>query len=202
MLHLEVTSYQGLPPEQPASLHVGSGTYVLGRNPENDLALSDPERLVSGRHARIEVRDDGVWLTDESTNGTSLNQSAERLPTNQPVQLHDGDSLSVGPYEIAVSISSDGMAAPADPFAADDAAFAGIGAPEAAPDIMELLGGSGGTPSGHEAMPPEDPFGDAHPLDAFLTGPAPSDDAPRAAEPSPTPAENVYFRPPDRKSVV
>ena len=82
----------------------------MGRNPDNDLALGDPERLVSSRHARIEIRDDGVWLIDQSTNGTFLNQSADRLPPNQPVALHDGDTLSVGPYEIAVSIESGGRA--------------------------------------------------------------------------------------------
>jgi len=197
MLHLEVTSYEGLPPDHPASLHVGNGIYAIGRNPENDLALSDPERLVSGRHARIEVRDDGIWLIDESTNGTSLNQSAERLPTHQPVALHDGDILSVGPYEIAVSIETDDLGMVADPFVSEDPAFAGIGGPGAAPDIMELLGGSSGQPAGNDGLPPEDPFADAHPLDAFLTGPAPEDDAPRAAEPHPTPVENVYFRSPE-----
>ena len=200
-LHLEVTSYRGLPPDQPASLHAANGACTLGRNPDNDLALGDPERLVSSRHARIEIRDDGVWLIDQSTNGTFLNQSADRLPPNQPVALHDGDTLSVGPYEIAVSIDLGGSGMATDPFAVDEAALPGMGSPGAAPDIMNLLGGSGGQPAGNERRQTDDPFADAHPLDAFLAGPAPNDEEPRAAEPRPTPVEHVFFRPPETQAI-
>ena len=200
-LHLEVTSYRGLPPERPLSLHAASGICTVGRNPDNDLALGDPERLVSSRHARIEVRDDGVWLIDQSTNGTFLNQSPDRLPPDQPVALHEGDTLSVGPYEIAVSIDLGGNGLATDPFAVDEAALPGMESPGAAPDIMNLLGGSGGQPAGNERRQTDDPFADAHPLDAFLAGPAPNDVEPRAAEPRPTPVEHVFFRPPETQAI-
>jgi type VI secretion system protein len=200
-LRLEVTSYRGLPPEQPASLHVGSGVYAIGRGPENDLVLGDPERLVSSRHARLEIRDDGVWLIDQSTNGTFLNQSADRLPPNQPVALHDADTVSIGPYEVAVSIDGAGTGAGTDPFAPDEVALPGMESPGSAPDIMNLLGGSGGQPAGNEQRQTEDPFADAHPLDAFLTGPAPMDEGPRAAEPHPTPVEHVFFRAPESQAI-
>ncbi len=200
-LHLEVTSYRGLPPEQAASLHVGSGVYALGRNPENDLVLGDPERLVSSRHASVEIRDDGVWLIDQSTNGTFINQSADRLPPSQPVALHDGDTIAVGPYEIAVSIDSGERVKETDPFAVDEAAMPGIGSPGGAPDIMNLLGGNSGQPAGNKQRQTEDPFADAHPLDPFLAGPAPVDEGPRAAEPHPTPVEHVFFRAPEIQAI-
>ena len=76
-----------------------------------------------------------------------------------------------------------------------------MGSPGAAPDIMNLLGGSGGQPAGNERRQTEDPFADAHPLDAFLAGPAPSDEGPRAAEPRPTPVEHVFFRPPETQAI-
>ena len=203
MLHLEVTSFRGLPPEQPAGLHAGNGAYTLGRNPDNDLALGDPERLVSGRHARIEVRDDGVWIFDQSTNGTFLNQSADRLPPNQPVALHDGDSLSIGAYELAVTIVAGpgANAFDASDFGPAEAALPGLASPGPAPDIMNLLGGSGGQPAGDLHRQSEDPFADAHPLDAFLEGPAAQEQGPRAAEPRQTPVEHVFFRPPEVQSI-
>jgi len=200
-LRLEVTRYLGLSPEQPAGLRIGGGTCTLGRNPDNDLALADPERMVSGRHARIEIRDDGIWLADQSTNGTFLNGSPERLPPNQPVALHDGDTLSIGPYEIAVSIDADEGWAATDPFAQDEAALPGMQNPGAGPDIMDLLGGGGGQPAGNDRRSVEDPFADAHLLDPFLSGPGAVDESPRAAEPRPTPVEHVFFRPPETQAI-
>lgn len=200
-LHLEVTSCRGLPPEQPEGLRVGSGVYTLGRSPESDFVLSDPERQVSSCHARIEVRDDGVWLTDQSTNGTFLNQSADRLPPGQPVPLHDGDTLTIGSYEVAVWIEADALGPPPEPLVLDEEALPGMGHPEAAPDIMDLLGGSGGQPAAHAQGQTGDPFADAHAMDAFLTGPASMDERPRPAESRPTPVEHVFFRPPQTQAI-
>jgi type VI secretion system protein len=201
VLRLEVLRYRGLPPEQPLGLSLRGGACALGRGPDNDLALGDPERLVSGHHADVEIRGDGVWIIDRSTNGTFLNGSPERLPAGQPVELHGGDTLAIGPYEIAVAIDSDqGLSAP-DPFALDQVPLPGMVAPGPAPDIMELLGGSGGQPARLDRVPSADPFADARPLDPFLEGPTPQDAGPRAAEPRPTPVEHVFFRPPESEPI-
>jgi type VI secretion system protein len=200
-LRLEVIRHRGLPPEQPVSLHLGGGACTLGRNSDNDLVLADPERLVSGRHASIEVRDDGIWLSDRSTNGTFINRSPERLPPNRPVALHDGDTLSIGPYDIAVAIDAEERLPETDPFAQDEAILPGMQSPGPEPDIMDLLGGSGGQPASKDRGPSDDPFADAHPLDAFLAGPAPVDEGPQAAEPRATPVEHVFFRPPESQPI-
>ncbi|MGE5152924.1 MAG: type VI secretion system-associated FHA domain protein TagH [Bdellovibrio bacteriovorus] len=201
VLRLEVLRYRGLPPEQPLGLAHRGGACTLGRSPDNDLALVDPERLVSSHHADIEMRGDGVWIIDRSTNGTFLNGSPERLPAGQPVELHTGDTLAVGPYEIAVAIDQDQDLAAPDPFALDQEPLPGMVGPGPAPDIMELLGGSGGEPPGADRVPVADPFADARPLDPFLAGPAPQEDGPRAAEPRPTPVEHVFFRPPESQPI-
>ena len=70
----------GVAPTTTASLRIGEGGCTIGRNPDNDLPLADPERVISGLHARLEVVDGALWVTDLSTNGTFLNQAAERLP--------------------------------------------------------------------------------------------------------------------------
>lgn len=198
-LRLEVARYRGLAPVQPRAASLDSGICTLGRNPDNDLTLEDPERLVSGHHARIEIRGQGFWLIDHSTNGTFLNQSADRLPADEPVELRDGDTLSIGPYDIAVAI--DQAASASDPFDLAQEALPGIERPGPAPDIMDLLGGHGGEPAGGNGASIDDPFADARPLDSLLTGPASQDEEPRAAEPRQTPVEHVFFRAPESQRI-
>ncbi|MEM6897631.1 MAG: type VI secretion system-associated FHA domain protein TagH, partial [Pseudomonadota bacterium] len=78
---------------------------TIGRGPENDLVLPDPNRELSKRHCAIEDHNGNVIVVDFSTNGTFLNYGKLALgPT--PTPLNDGDIISVGPYEILVNIQS------------------------------------------------------------------------------------------------
>ena len=95
----------GVAPTATTSLRIGEGGCTIGRNPDNDLPLADPERVISGLHARLEVVDGALWVTDLSTNGTFLNQAAERLPIRQAVRLTDGDTLTIGHYELVIAAS-------------------------------------------------------------------------------------------------
>jgi type VI secretion system protein len=206
-LLLTVTSYGGLPPDRPASLRIGAGGCSLGRNPGNDLALSDPERLVSGVHARIELRTDGAWLTDKSTNGTFLNHDPERLPAGHPVQIRNGDTLSIGPYEISVALVAAAQAPSlgADLFAPAalsdaDPDLPGLSTPGQSQDIMALLGGAAGQPAESGPGPASNPFADARPLDSFLAGPAPAAEE-ALATPRPTSMEHAFYRPPDTEVI-
>jgi FHA domain len=83
-------------------LHVGSGfeldssQLTIGRGQQNDVALSDDE-YASARHARLEPRQDGVWIQDlGSTNGTYLNGA--RL--ERPRRLTSGDIVRVGDTDL------------------------------------------------------------------------------------------------------
>jgi hypothetical protein len=68
-----------------------SRSLTVGRSAENDIALADD--FASARHARIEPRRDGVWVSDAgSTNGTYVNGS--RL--SEPHRLRAGDVIRVG----------------------------------------------------------------------------------------------------------
>ncbi len=78
---------------------------TLGRGNENDVVLPDPNRELSKRHCAIEDHNGNVIVVDFSTNGTFLNYGKLALGAT-PTPLNDGDILSVGPYEILVSISS------------------------------------------------------------------------------------------------
>ncbi|MFW5714536.1 MAG: FHA domain-containing protein, partial [Brevefilum sp.] len=64
---------------------------LLGRDMENDIAISDPE--VSRRHARFYLENSNIYVEDlGSTNGTFLN--GERI--SSPQQLRPGDVITLG----------------------------------------------------------------------------------------------------------
>ncbi|AUB81500.1 type VI secretion system-associated FHA domain protein TagH [Candidatus Thiodictyon syntrophicum] len=211
---ITIARWRGAAPAAPTTLAIAGGGCTIGRNPDNDLSLSDSERVISGRHAHLALRDDALWVTDLSTNGTFLNQSTERLPAHQPVRLAAGDTLSVGPYDLVIE-ADDGRAGAAaavhaDPFE-PPAPQGPPGGPGrgASPDILDLLEAGNPTdptdptapslapvaPRCERAAAP-DPFADALALDPFLAGAA----APAAAAlatPPPTPLERVHLRPPE-----
>lgn len=106
------------------SVHGGS----IGRAPDNDWVLPDPDRYISGHHAAIDYRDGAYYLRDDSTNGVFVNQSEQPVGRGAPIRLYDGDELRMGDYLFnvtVVNISHDG---------ADDSGDAqDAGSPRSAP---------------------------------------------------------------------
>lgn len=84
--------------EEGDEFQLNSAPVTVGRGGQNDLVL-DGDEFASARHARIEVRGDGVWVQDlESTNGTYVNGS--RVTGAQ--RLDAGDVLRVGETDLVV----------------------------------------------------------------------------------------------------
>jgi predicted component of type VI protein secretion system len=70
---------------------------TIGRREDNRVQL--PERNVSRRHARLWRRDDGFVLEDlSSSNGTRVNG----VRISAPVELRDGDLVTIGDYGFAL----------------------------------------------------------------------------------------------------
>ena len=95
-VHLVVQRSPSL--EAGAVFPVDSAPVTIGRGGQNDLVI-DGDEFASARHARIEARNDGVWVQDlDSTNGTFLNGArvvgAERMSP--------GDVLRVGETDLRV----------------------------------------------------------------------------------------------------
>jgi hypothetical protein len=87
--------------EEGVEFQINSAPLTLGRGGQNDLVLAGDD-FASARHARIEVRGDGVWVQDlDSTNGTFVNGS--RVPGAQ--RLDAGDVLRVGETDLRVEES-------------------------------------------------------------------------------------------------
>jgi len=87
---------------------------VIGR--ADDCRIHVPDRHISMHHARVRCQDGAWYLTDlDSHNGTSVNRW--QLAPNDPVRLHDGDVITVGPCCLTVTLagSSPAESPPADP---------------------------------------------------------------------------------------
>jgi len=75
------------------------GTHSVGRHPDNAISIADP--YVSGKHAQLDVTDDGVTITDlGSSNGTFVNEA--RLPANVSTRLGEGDTIRLGSREYRI----------------------------------------------------------------------------------------------------
>ena len=78
---------------------IGRHNHDQGVEPEIDLGIHPADRGVSTQHAVLRVRDSGLTITDlGSTNGTSLNDSEDRLGNGEETPLTDGDRIHVGAW--------------------------------------------------------------------------------------------------------
>ncbi len=85
----------------------------IGRSLDNDWALPDVSRFLSGHHAIIHFRAGQYFLEDTSTNGVYINDSVSPLG-RRGVQalLHAGDVLRLGDYRIMVHIEDEARQQP------------------------------------------------------------------------------------------
>ena len=83
-----------------AVIELAAPDVILGRSGEADVQLGD--ELVSKRHLRLTVNQQGVWLMDlGATNGTFL--AGKRLPPNQSVPWPSGQPLLLGDTTVTFS---------------------------------------------------------------------------------------------------
>ena len=81
--------------EEESEYALDSAGITIGRGSQNTVALDDDE-FASASHARVEPRQDGVWLEDAgSTNGTSVNGRRQ-----QRARLENDDRITVGSTEL------------------------------------------------------------------------------------------------------
>lgn len=127
----------------PETRTVTGGEFSIGRGPDNQWTLADPDKFLSKRHCVLAFRSGGWQLADVSTNGTFLNRDSDPVGAT-PRDLRDGDRLRLGNYEIEIRIAEDAGAWRGATGAASGGAIGG--------------GGHGGSMSGSGAF--GDPFGD------------------------------------------
>jgi type VI secretion system FHA domain protein len=91
-----------LGPQATRVFGVHGGT--IGRATDNEWILPDPERYLSGKHARVDFRSGTYVLVDTSSNGTYVNGAQVPLGKYHDYSLKDGDYVRLGEYEFLVSI--------------------------------------------------------------------------------------------------
>ncbi len=85
--------------EDGRRVEIGEQPLTIGRMPECDIALSDPN--VSRRHAEVRRQGNGFVLVDlNSTNGTRVNGA-----TVKERPLNDGDEITVGATKLRFEAS-------------------------------------------------------------------------------------------------
>src|SRR5258706_3217381 len=87
---------------------------TIGRSTDNEWILPDPERYLSGKHARVDFRAGTYVLVDTSSNGTYVNGAQVPLGKYHDYLLRDGDYIRLGEYELLVSIDKSNDFPPED----------------------------------------------------------------------------------------
>ncbi|MET8777242.1 FHA domain-containing protein [Nocardia sp. NPDC004654] len=78
---------------------IGKRSVSQGLHPDIDLGIAPADAGVSRAHALLHLTPTGLTVTDlGSTNGTSLNDSDDLIPAEQPVALRSGDRVHVGAW--------------------------------------------------------------------------------------------------------
>ncbi len=150
----------------PETRRLTGGEFRIGRGPDNDWVLSDPDRVLSKRHCVIAWRG-GAWqIADTSTNGTFINRDTAPLGAGAVHVLADGDRLRLGAYEIEARIAAYSPIAaqtPAqrgygDPFGDDPFATPAAAPPPPPEDSWFGGGNSISLPGDFDPLAPEEPL--------------------------------------------
>jgi type VI secretion system protein len=149
-LTLKITSYQSQTLGSASVREFTERGGSIGRAEGNDWVLPDPERYISGRHALVSCQNGSYFLTDTSTNGVFVNGASTPVGNGNTVALHDGDRLSLGDYDIAVSLTETAGSQPVPPAGDYASPFEESGDllatdPTGRADFSELLDPLGGT---------------------------------------------------------
>jgi len=103
-LRLSVVSEHGIRLGAQSTKVFGVHGGSIGRGTDNEWILPDPERYLSGKHARVDFRAGTYVLVDTSSNGTYVNGAQVPLGKYHDYVLRDGDYIRLGEYEFLVSI--------------------------------------------------------------------------------------------------
>jgi type VI secretion system FHA domain protein len=174
---LQIENVASLTSGDPVTMVLSEHGLSIGRAAHADWTLPDPRNFISSLHADIDFIDGQYVLTDRSTNGTFVNGAGQRLPA--PHVLRHGDLITIGPYEVRVSLAGAAASAGAG------GGFAGV-AGSSGLDWLAAAGG-GSQPANVERFGKEAPKplfqSGADPLMANFAPPAFSAPPPAAADP-------------------
>lgn len=103
-MSLVLTIEQGPHAQAVRQARLDQGELVIGRSPEADWQIDDPDQYVSRTHCRISAGHDGYVITDTSTSGVFINDSGSPLGRGNSAHLSDGMRLRLGEYVLGVDL--------------------------------------------------------------------------------------------------
>lgn len=103
--------------EQTEELETNS---TIGRSPDNDFVLHDPDKYVSRFHATVYAVGENWFIKDNSSTSTVINNSVT-LEKGQQFLLSEGDEITIGESVLLVSEIKTQKAAKPEPKPADTA---------------------------------------------------------------------------------
>jgi type VI secretion system protein len=125
---LTTLAFRSIAPARPTVAEAINDELTIGRSPDNDFILEDPERYCSRYHARCYLLSGNYYIEDSSSSGTLVNET-QRLERGLRHQLQDGDTLIIGENQLRVSLMAEpgnsptiatAKAAPTSAFSIDD----------------------------------------------------------------------------------
>ncbi|MFC7545827.1 FHA domain-containing protein [Plantactinospora sp. GCM10030261] len=141
-------------PWQGVSFRLRAGTWLIGRHEDADFMLEDPK--VSRRHARVELVDGRVLVTDlGSTNGTWLNE--QRI--TEATELHDGDRIRLGQVRLRYFDPSTATTDPVGSLALRSLRAVLDDSAGTRPDLVGGGEAGAGAPGGLRGVPDDSPSG-------------------------------------------
>lgn len=108
------------PPSQGADIarDLGTGRLVIGRGPDCDWILNDPERTLSKIHCMVEFKGGVYIVIDSSTNGVFLNDAPAPIGRGNSAVVGEGDRLRLGGFVMRAGFAAEEAPAANDPFLA------------------------------------------------------------------------------------
>jgi type VI secretion system protein ImpI len=118
-MSLLLTLVQSPRPQAVRQMRLEDGALVIGRSPDSDWPIDDPDQYVSRAHCTVAGRSGAFTVTDTSSGGLFVDDARAPLGPGRPLPLRDGMRLRLGDYVLRVELRPVAVAAPsAEPSAA------------------------------------------------------------------------------------
>lgn len=116
-MSLLLTLEQGPRMQAVRQARLDEGELVIGRSPDADWQIDDPDMFVSRAHCRITADHDGYVITDISSSGLFIDNAANPLGPGNSIRLRNGMRLRLGDYVMGVDLHGDAPAPTGHPTA-------------------------------------------------------------------------------------
>jgi type VI secretion system protein ImpI len=105
-MSLVLTLENGPRSQKKQDARLDQGELVIGRSPEADWQIEDPDMFVSRAHCRITGQPGAYFVTDTSSSGLFIDDASHPLGAGNTAELRSGMRLRLGDYVLWVDTES------------------------------------------------------------------------------------------------